>query len=192
MSISNANTGYSIPFDIMVGLWTGHSVMYDDRGAYQYTGPSLCAIYWKTPGELLHYWQKDLGDLDELLEHPHQEDLSDIVVIRDFDLLVNGKSCKSVHESPAVSGVESTPGTYLFDLALGAGHYYNNQYFTNPNERHIIGPYVPDGGSGIAVVVAQTFTRISYEVPEHYRNMPSGRQELKAAAKENRRVSETA
>ncbi len=192
MSISNANTGYSIPFDIMVGVWTGHSVMYDDRGEYLYTGPSLCAIYWKTPGKVLHYWQEDLGNLDAFLEHPDQADLKNTVVIRDFDLAVDGKSCKSVEAFPAVSGVESIPGTYLFDLSLEGGHYYNNQYFHNPNERHIIGPYVPDGGTGIAAVVAQTFTRISYDVPEHYRQMPDGKPMSKVMAEKKAEASEPA
>lgn len=192
MSVSNQNTGYAIPFDIMVGVWTGHSVMYDDEGHYLYTGPSLCAIYWKEPGRVLHYWQKDLGDLDEFLEHPHKRALGDIVVLRDFDLVVTGKSCQSVKASPAVSGVESTPGTYLFNLALEGGNYYNNQYFSNPNERHIIGPFVPDGGRGIGAVVSQTFTRISYDVPDIYRRMPAGKSLPSPAAQQGSAQSEPA
>ncbi|MGQ7847270.1 hypothetical protein ACUNV4_22465 [Granulosicoccus sp. 3-233] len=192
MSVSNANTGFSIPFDIMVGVWTGHSIMYDEKGQYLYTGPSLCAIYWKTPGKLLHYWQNDLGNLDEVLAHPARSDLRNVVVIRDFDLLVDGKSCQSVKTRPAVSGVESIPGTYLFDLALEGGHYYNNQYFHSPNERHIIGPYVKDGDTGISAVVAQTFTRISYDVPQHYRSMPGVGKASEAIAREHEKASEPA
>ncbi|MEM8665045.1 MAG: hypothetical protein AAGF49_13110 [Pseudomonadota bacterium] len=68
-----------------------------------------------------------------------------------------------------VAGAESTPGTYLFHLTFPFGNYYNNQYFTTPNERRIIGPYVPAGGVAFSGVVAQTFTRISYDVPDNMR-----------------------
>ena len=55
--------------------------------------------------------------------------------------------------------------------------YYNNHYFTSPNERHIIGPFVATDRQGcarpavgeITCVVAQTFTRISYDVPAKYK-----------------------
>ena len=56
------------------------------------------------------------------------------------------------------------------------GHYYNNQYFMSPNERHIIGPYVATDGSTpaqpsgeVTCIVAQTFTRVSYDVPAKYK-----------------------
>jgi hypothetical protein len=95
-----------------------------------------------------------------------------------------------------ITGVETRPGTYLFHLRTRdeGGHYfadyYNNQYFVSPNERHIIGPYVmaapateaarrkfspsrsgtdapayfPTGK--VKFVIAQIFTRISYDVPK--------------------------
>jgi hypothetical protein len=67
-------------------------------------------------------------------------------------------------------GAETSPGTYLFHLTFpGFGHYYNNQYFTNPNERRIIGPFVHGGDYDPQFIVSQTFTRISYDVPEKYK-----------------------
>jgi hypothetical protein len=94
-----------------------------------------------------------------------------------------------------ITGVETRPGTYLFHLRTRDENgryyadYYNNQYFVSPNERHIIGPYVmaapatdaarrkfsrsqkgaaapayfPTGK--VKFVIAQIFTRISYDVP---------------------------
>lgn len=63
-----------------------------------------------------------------------------------------------------MKGVETQPGTYLFHLSFPMGDYYNNQYFVGPNERHIIGPFVPaSGGREFTFAVAQTFTRISYD-----------------------------
>jgi hypothetical protein len=95
-----------------------------------------------------------------------------------------------------ISGVETRPGIYLFHLRTRDANgryfadYYNNQYFVSPNERHIIGPYVmaapataaarrkfapahkgldvpayfPTGK--VRLVIAQIFTRISYDVPK--------------------------
>ena len=84
---------YATPYDVMVGAWTGHSILYDKNGDYLHTGPSLVAIYWKEPGKLLHYNQKDLGNLDKLeLDHPHESDLQNIIFLREFDLEISG-SC---------------------------------------------------------------------------------------------------
>lgn len=191
MNTTERQFDYSMPYDIMVGVWTGHSIMYDAKGEYMYTGPSLLSIYWKDKGKLLHYHQKDLGDLDEVLDHPHKASLQDIIVTREFDLVISDKACQSVEAYPAVSGVESRPGTYLFDLSLEGGHYYNNQYFQNPNERHIIGPFVPNGGTGIGAVVAQTFTRISYDVPDRYRAEGAGKRPVKKKSVKKRLSSKS-
>lgn len=101
-----------------------------------------------------------------------------------------------------ISGVETRPGIYLFHLRTRDqsgryyADYYNNQYFVGENERHIIGPYVmaaPATGparkkfatslkeaedpvyfptGSIKFVIAQTFTRISYDVPKNLRDRP--------------------
>jgi hypothetical protein len=104
------------------------------------------------------------------------------------------------HSGTTITGVETRPDIYLFHLRTKDktgryyADYYNNQYFVGPNERHIIGPYVmatpvtraalqknspqrkstdsagyfPTGT--IRFVIAQTFTRISYEIPKHLRH----------------------
>jgi hypothetical protein len=99
-----------------------------------------------------------------------------------------------------VTGVETRPGIYLFHLRTrdADGHYYadyyNNQYFVGPNERHIIGPYVMAAPASAAarrtfspsrkgadvpsyfptgkikLVIAQFFTRISYDVPKNLKS----------------------
>ena len=162
---------YARPYEIMVGMWTGHSIMYDQNGEYLYTGPSILTIDWKEPGKVLHYRQEDLGNLDQLIdEHEHGEALSDLFVLREFDLAVEGKACQSITGDVKVRGAESTAGIYLFHLHFPTGDYYNNQYFLNANQRRIIGPFVPRGKDGknrdFQYVVSQTFERISYDVPK--------------------------
>ncbi len=162
---------YAQPFDIMIGMWTGHSITYDEKGNYLYTGPSILTIDWKVPGKVMHYRQEDLGNLDDLLDdHLHRKALKEMFALREFDLQVDGKSCESTTGPIKVKGAESSPGTYLFHLNFPQGDYYNNQFFLNPNQRRIIGPYVPrnaDGtNDGFKFVVSQTFERISYEVPK--------------------------
>jgi hypothetical protein len=137
---------------------------------------------------VLHYRQDELPDLDARLEgHPYQSAVAKIIH-HSFDLKITGKSCISTAASKGdvrVAGTETRPGIYLFHLMFTEGHYYNNQYFTDPNERQIIGPFVaatdpeePGSRRGstrttpvgeIRVVVAQTFTRLSYDVPSQYK-----------------------
>ncbi len=185
---------YAKPYDLMVGLWAGMATSYDAQGRYLLSVPSLVAIYWERPYTLLHYRQDELPDLDERLEgHPHPAALAKIIH-HNFNLKITGKACVSTKASRRdvrVEGTETRPGVYLFHWMFTEGHYYNNQYFTYPNERQIIGPFVAaDSKSSarrpvaadaalvgaITVVVAQTFTRISYDVPERYkRPLPAAR-----------------
>ena len=171
---------YATPFAIMVGRWSGMTTTFDARGEYLGSIASLVTIYWKNP-RTLHYEQDELPDLDARLEdNPHRAAVAKIVR-HSFDLNIKGKSCTSsdTKEKISVVGAETCPGTYLFHLAFPEGHYYNNQYFTNPNERQIIGPFVatdqqrgstPAQSSGeVTCIVAQTFTRISYDVPAKYK-----------------------
>jgi hypothetical protein len=178
---------YARPYDLMVGLWAGMATSYDAQGNYLLSVPSLVAIYWERPGTVLHYRQDEMADLDERLEgHPHASALAKIIH-HNFNLKITGKSCISTeasHKDVRVAGTETRPGVYLFHLMFEEGHYYNNQYFTDPNERQIIGPFVAAAGEQpvgrraasppapvgmITVVVAQTFTRIAYDVPERFK-----------------------
>jgi hypothetical protein len=178
---------YARPYDLMVGVWAGMATSYDAAGSYLLSVPSLVAIYWKRPYTLLHYRQDELPDLDKRLEgHPYPAAMTKIIH-HDFDLRISGKACESTAASRhdvRVAGTETRPGIYLFHLMFEEGHYYNNQYFTDPNERQIIGPFIaareneevtrrPSASAApsgqISVVVAQTFTRISYDVPDRYK-----------------------
>ena len=177
---------YENPFDIMVGAWAGHSIAYDKHGAYKATVPSLCWIRWIGEGKKrLRYFQEDQGDLDYLIIR-HEESYDEVentVKARAFDLLIDGKTCISdPHTSEAarckVEGMQSRPGNFIFHLNIlpyetsdkekhPGAHYYNNQYFMNPNERQIIGPYIlDDGNMKLEQVIAQTFSRISYDIPQ--------------------------
>ena len=177
-----SNFDYAKPFDVMVGMWSGLSTSFSPKGEYLCSVPSFVYLYWHSP-TVLHYRQDELPDLDRALvkNQVHLDALTKIIH-HDFDLKISGKACVSSVDSKngmRVVGTETRPGVYLFHLMFKEGDYYNNQYFTNPNERHIIGPYIArqerkKGGSGssggeIAVVVAQTFTRISYDVPAKYK-----------------------
>jgi hypothetical protein len=160
---------YSDPYDLMVGSWTGMTTAYDGKGNYLSSVASEVFVSWVKPGKVLRYHQRELADLDALLEgHPHKASMVQIVN-HDFELGVTGPSCKTVgrrKEKVSLQGTATRPGTYLFHLTFPEGDYYNNQYFSSPNERHIIGPFVPTGDSrAFSMAVAQTFTRISYDVP---------------------------
>jgi hypothetical protein len=118
-------------------------------------------------GKTLRYQQEELANLDQVLAgNPHKDILASIIS-HDFDMAVKGKSCRSTSthkEKMSMKGTETQPGTYLFHLSFPQGDYYNNQYFVGANERHIIGPFVAaNGGRDFSFVVAQTFTRISYD-----------------------------
>lgn len=174
ITVTAASTfDYATPYDIMVGVWTGMSTTYTPTGEYWGSVPSRVAIYWDIPGQVLRYKQDEFPGLDEILDkkHPNKSALKKIVT-HDFDLEIAGKGCVSRPNKEKVTcvGAETRPGIYLFHLHFPKfGHYYNNQYFVNPNERNIIGPFIPGTGHDPQFIVAQTFTRISYDVPEEYR-----------------------
>jgi hypothetical protein len=195
---SDTTFDYARPFDIMCGVWTGISLVFTPGGEYSSSVASRVVMYWDIPGKRLRYLQREVGDLDDVLDrHPRVR----AIVNHDFflrtgrlvaidpeggDTFANsrieegeGKACKSEDNKEGVKllGCETRPGSYLFHLHFPAhkkqnnpgGHYYNNQYFVNPNERHIIGPLVGLQNHDQEYVVAQTFTRVSYDVPEELR-----------------------
>ncbi len=159
---------YADPYDIMLGTWNGITTSFGPDGHYLGSVASIVHMSWVKKGKRLRYVQEEIANLDEVLDkHPHQKVLTQIVK-HDFELEVNGKSCRSVNpgaEKVALEGTETRPGTYIFHLTFPQGDYYNNQYFASPNERHIIGPFIPSGkGRKVGMVVSQTFTRVSYDV----------------------------
>jgi hypothetical protein len=156
------------PFDIMVGLWNGMTTTYDEHGHYQNSVASLVRVSWVKKGKTLRYQQQELADLDAVLKGNPNKAILAHIISHDFDMAVKGKACQGTvnnnKEKMSMKGVETRPGTYLFHLTFPQGDYYNNQYFTGANERHIIGPFIAaSGGRDFSFVVAQTFTRVSYD-----------------------------
>lgn len=172
MALKNDSSRFDFaePFDIMLGTWNGITTVYDDKGRYQASVASMVYMSWVKKGSVLRYVQNELANLDEALDvHPHKAVVASIVR-HDFELKVAGKACFTTGkraEKVSLQGTETSPGTYIFHLTFPEGDYYNNQYFSSPNERHIIGPFVPAGKDrAFSMVVAQTFTRVSYDVIE--------------------------
>lgn len=197
---------YSVPYDIMVGVWTGVTITYGPTGHYLSTAASNVVIYWHKAHELMHFRQVEQdgiaplkdenfkanlnavrssklfqnkkshnlsqlsSSMDQLKDAKYLESIADVMVM-EFDLHVFGKHASGSSSVMDVTGVNSRPDTYLFHLRRkdGAQSWFNNQYFTNANERQIIGPQLDKDGN-IQMVLAQTFSRVSYEVPEKYKH----------------------
>jgi hypothetical protein len=161
---------YDTPYDIMTGLWTGVAIAYDPKGKHLGSMSSRLAVYWKKPHTLLHFRQDEEDRRDEMLEGYAFRMAPARLVRLEFDLKVEGKYATGStggSEAVDVTGTETRPDHYHFHLKSKEGHWYNNHHFMGPNERHILGPFIGRDGE-IAAVVAQTFTRISNDVPKEY------------------------
>ena len=165
---------YSTPYDLMVGLWNGISTVYDAKGEYVYSTASLVGIYWKKGKKrpaLLSFRQLEAPKLRISAESVGL--VPPVLPGAIFDLQIDGKSCRSTATEGALQSVEGTqisPDTYVIVLTVESngqvGRFYNNQYFINPNERRVIGPYFVGDSPIISNTVAQVFTRISYDIPK--------------------------
>jgi hypothetical protein len=165
------NPDFSMPYDLMVGLWNGISTVYDANGEYLFSTSSIVGIYWKKRSDLLSFRQVESPKLRLATESVGLVPPALPGAI--FDLQINGKSGTSTATEGAlqsVTGTQISPDAYVIVLTVESngqvGRYYNNQYFINPNERRVIGPYFVGDSPIISNIVAQTFTRISYEIPE--------------------------
>ena len=160
---------YATPYDIMVGLWAGLAVIYDHNGRYQGATPSRVAVYWKNPKKLMHFRADETDSIDDLLKGQVHGTAVTKLVHLEYDLHITGKSGTGGTKTTKVMGIQSRPDVYHFHLKSDGGHWYNNHVFPDPNERHVVGPFVPAKSDGVSLVVAQTFTRISYDVPKKFR-----------------------
>jgi hypothetical protein len=189
---------FSDPYDIMAGMWTGLTIIYDRTGEYLSSAASNVAIYWDEPHKLMHFRQGEEETIPPLfsanvealgasaLRRKEQSALTSDLLSRvdrfkdkayldqvaavtttEFDLHISGKYATASSPVMDVTGVNSRPDVYLFHLRLkdGSQSWFNNQYFTNANERQIVGPQLDKDGQ-IQLVVAQTFSRVSYDVPK--------------------------
>jgi hypothetical protein len=189
---------FSDPYDIMAGMWTGLTIIYDRTGEYLSSAASNVAIYWDEPHKLMHFRQGEEETIPPLfsanvealgasaLRRKEQSELTSDLLSRvdrfkdkayldqvaavtttEFDLHISGKYATASSPVMDVTGVNSRPDVYLFHLRLkdGSQSWFNNQHFTNANERQIVGPQLDKDGQ-IQLVVAQTFSRVSYGVPQ--------------------------
>ena len=136
------------PYDIMVGCWIGQADMYDQSGEHKGTATSTGSVSWKTRGQVMHFQQS---------QGPGQS--------LEYDFEVNGKFAKFRSDNIDVTGTEIRPGTYHFQLNFKtgprAGNWYNNHYFTGPNERMVLGSFAPAAQPGqVALIAAQALKRV--------------------------------
>jgi hypothetical protein len=178
---------FASPYDLMVGLWSGMCTVFDARGEFFSVTPSMVAVFWKRRPTLLHYHQIEqhfptpgkpgklrvkpipkLEDVDPQRGITGHDAVAETTNLH-FDLHVDGKYCMAKLTGAtglqSVEGTQTRPGVYIFHLGFQGWRYYNNQYFTDPNERHIIGPCLREDNPNLAFVAAQSFHRVSYDVP---------------------------
>ncbi len=167
MTSSSSAFDYATPYDIMTGLWVVIASMYTPEGEYLHSVPSRVGVRWKTRHSLMHFRQDEESRKQTLLKHhPHGEALTKLVTL-DYDLHIERKRSHAKSDTVTLNGAETRPDVYHFHLQLtSGGDWYNSHHCTSPNERHVMGPFVKDGK--IAVVVAQTLTRLSYDVPKEF------------------------
>jgi hypothetical protein len=160
---------YAIPYDIMIGFWAGIAIVYDPKGNYLGSATSHLATYWEKRYTRLHFRQtQQSGGSTGKGRFALKKPVSSVVIL-DYDLHIDDKHAEGVSGNVRITGTGTRPDHYHFLLKSKEGQWYNNHHFMGPNERHVLGPFVEAGGDGeIASVVAQTFTRLSYEVPKAF------------------------
>jgi hypothetical protein len=164
---SNTVFDYATPYDIMVGLWTVQKIIYGPRGQYLDSTPSFVAVYWERRHKLMHFREDEPDTSNSSKRFAHRAAVAQVVSL-EFDLKVNGKYSHGESSGVKVTGTETRPDVYHFHLKTKSGDWYNNHYLISPNERHILGPFVEKNGE-IEWIVAQTLTRVSYDVPKKYK-----------------------
>lgn len=155
------------PYGLMAGVWTGLANEFTAEGEFVGATPSTCAIYWHDE-KTLHFRQ----DLDpKLLLAGEQAEVSWRAQLLSFELNIDGKHCRGENPVVNVEGYESMPGIYMFHLTAKNGSFqqFNNQYFINENQRNIIGPFLNEAGT-VKRMIAQSFQRMSFDVPARYRD----------------------
>jgi hypothetical protein len=157
---------YAIPYDIFVGFWTGIAATYSPKGEFIKSWANNVAIYWQTPFTLLHFRQDPLpAEMEKELLLPQ---VTRELISQQFDLKVQGKYATSGPGGIVNIGAETTPDVYIFHVSAGGQSWFNCQYCGTANERRIIGPQIGEDGK-VAMVISQTYTRISYDVPPRFK-----------------------
>jgi len=163
----NTAFDYATPYDIMVGLWTVQKIIYDPKGQFLDAVSSFVAVYWHRRNKLMHF-REDSTEITDTSKHIARDEKIARVISLNFDLKVEGKFAKGQRGGVTVTGTQTRPDVYHFHLKTADGSWYNNHYCISPNERDILGPFVESTGK-IKFIVAQTLTRVSYDVPQKYK-----------------------
>lgn len=157
---------YAIPYDIFVGFWTGISTTFSPKGEFCKSWANNVAIYWKAPYTLLHFRQDPLEDsIKQALSLPSA---THKFISQEFDLNVEGKYATGGLGGLVNVGAETTPDVYIFHITTEDKSWFNCQYCGTANERRIIGPQM-DRDRNVELVISQTYTRISYDIPCRFR-----------------------
>jgi hypothetical protein len=165
---SNPAFDYATPYDIMVGLWTVQKIIYGPKGEYLDSAPSFVAVYWEKRHKLMHFREDEPDTRNSSKRFARRAAVARVVSL-EFDLKVEGKySHGESSRGVKITGTETRPDVYHFHLQDEGGDWYNNHYLISPNERHVLGPFVEKNGK-IEEIVAQTLTRVSYDVPMKYK-----------------------
>jgi len=164
---------FAEPYELMVGVWDGISAVYTADDHFVGSWASRVVIYWK-PKRILCFRQVQQGEpiVFDTRNDAHAAAMSRSRGYDEYhvDFHIEGKRGQGRSEDGRIyEGFETTPGTYLFHIRTPKGCFYNNQFFPNPNERRIIGPFVENETMNVLQVLSQAFTRISYEVPDEYK-----------------------
>jgi hypothetical protein len=162
---------YARPYDIMVGYWAGIANGYDPKGKYAgVSAPSRVAVYWKKKYSLLHFRTDGVSLSEKMLkDSPLRAAFAQLLGL-EFDLNVSGKHATTSRAAEtAVTGTQTRADVYHFHLqnTSQGTDWYNTHYFTSAEERQIMGPGLLN--NKIGMIVIQTFTRLSYDVPKPYK-----------------------
>jgi hypothetical protein len=161
---------YAIPFNIFVGFWTGITATYSPKGEFRESFANNVAIYWETPYKRLHFRQDPLQDVVE--KALRLTGVTRKLISQEFDLEVHGKHATSLPGGDFVNdGAETTPDDYIFHVGAGGNSWFNCQHCGTANERRIIGPQIDKHGK-VTLVISQTYTRISYDIPDRFKPPP--------------------
>src|SRR5271166_1589650 len=80
---------YSVPYDIMVGVWTGVTITYGPTGHYLSTAASNVVIYWHKAHELMHFRQVEQDGIAPLKDENFKANLN---AVRSSKLFQSKKS----------------------------------------------------------------------------------------------------
>jgi hypothetical protein len=159
---------YEIPYHIFTGVWAGVQTHYTPQGNFKGVDSFKVAIYWEKPHTLLHFRQDPI-EARALAQKLGLSSTVSRLTTYEFDLQIKGKYATGGGVSGVKNeGAETTPDTYIFHITANKHSWFNNQHCPTANERRVIGPQI-DANGVVEELISQHLTRVSYEVPPHFR-----------------------